>query len=88
MTGTRIRWEPADYGNIGGYAGTLERPLFKISRPVLARQQWVLTTTLPGWLDEVKAGTPDLLKKAAEAWLAEFAASIGAVFSDAPVWKG
>jgi hypothetical protein len=78
----RIRWREAEHGNLAGHVGTLENRLFKIQRPVLAGERWVLTTTLPDWLDEVKGGTPDLLKKAANAWLEQFVFSLGAIFPD------
>ena len=79
MTG-RIRWSEDVRGNVVGCVGTLEGRVFKIQRPVLAGERWVLTTTLPDWLDEVKVGSVTLLKSTAEAWLAEFISSLGASF--------
>ena len=80
----RIRWREAEHGNLVGHVGTLDGRVFKIQRPVLAGERWVLTTTLPDWLDEVKGGSVSLLKSTAEAWLAEFVSSLGASFPPAP----
>jgi hypothetical protein len=81
-TTARIRWEPTKYGGWTGHVGTLEPWPFRIHKPVLAGQRWMLTATLPGALDDVRAGTPDDLKAEAEGWLAGFVSSIGAVFPD------
>ena len=81
----RIRWREAEHGNLVGHVGTLDGRVFKIQRPVLAGERWVLTTTLPDWLNEVKGGSVALLKSTAKAWLEEFVSSLGASFGDEPV---
>lgn len=78
----RIRWQDAEHNNIVGYVGTIDDRVFKLQHPVLAGQRWVLTTDLPGWLNEVVGGTPGELKARAEQALEEFVSSLGAIFPD------
>lgn len=86
---TRIRWEdapsfdPADYL---GYAGTADAVMFRIFNHEPLRNEWVLTTDLPG-MQQARhfaegSSAPAELKGAAEEWLNRFIASLGAVFPD------
>ena len=83
-TGTkRIRWEPTEYGGFAGYVGTLVPWAFQIYQPTPRDDQWRLQAQLPGALGYVAdPDDPEKLKAEAERWLAEFAASLGAVFPD------
>lgn len=85
----RIRWEdapsfdPADYL---GCAGTADAVMFRIFNHEPLRNEWVLTTDLPG-MQQARhfaegSSAPAELKGVAEEWLNRFIASLGAVFPD------
>jgi len=96
MSETHIRWTAIDGTVVSwfGYVGTVKAPPFQILHPV-AREagrhrfdEWALCCTFLGEEGEPRYGgtdpeAPDRLKAEAERWLAEFVASLGAVFGDA-----
>lgn len=77
----RIRWERDLAGNLFGYAGTVESPLFAIDAP-LGGVPWVMSSILPGRY--VRRDHPDskALKAEAERMLEEFVSSLGALFPE------
>jgi hypothetical protein len=84
-TTTRIRWEPTKYGGWTGHVGTLEGHAFQVwETPAdTGVGPWRLESSLPGNFWRKLDGTdPGELKGVAEAWLAEFVTSLGAVFPD------
>ena len=84
MSETRIRWTQGVksqwYGHIDGMS--LRFGLFNIWPWGRNEGPWELSTGLPGYLS-VKGDDPGRLKATAEQWLAEFVASLGAVFPEA-----
>lgn len=85
MTGTRIRWQKEDDGMTAGRIGTLGEPLFWISPPEGPGKAHILTSSLPGWDKDIYPnGFVGDVKATAERWLAEFVASLGAVFKPEP----
>ena len=96
-TTTRIRWTAVN-GTVmswAGYVGTLKAPPFQILHPVACDagrhrfDEWVLCCTFLGEdgvprYGGADPGAPGRLKAEAERWLAEFAASLGAVFPGEP----
>jgi hypothetical protein len=85
-----IRWydgEEASMTACLGYVGTLNDLAFTILKPVpdagLEWSEYVLTSRLPGQASNRHyASDVDPLKRTAEHWLTEFAASLGAVFPE------
>jgi hypothetical protein len=72
----RIRWEQPVLSLWGYVAGETELSTFTIRCPE-GGEIWTLTSSLPGqrkWRLSDRA--PDALRKAAEGWLAEFAATV------------
>lgn len=86
----RIRWEDDGNGGFEGYAGTFDRYLFAVWRSSgdsgdIIIGEWMLVTQLPRLLGTRTPHGNDLavVQAEAERWLAEFVASIGAVFPGA-----
>jgi hypothetical protein len=85
VTETRIRWDDDCAGDIphyAGRAGTVDADLFKIWPPDGRDPEWLLTPELPGHDYAVYGDGLEELKGRAEELLAEFVASLGAVFPD------
>ena len=90
MTETeRIRWEDKEPGNGDVYnvasigcAGTAEEAAFIIYTPDELHANWLLSVRLIPGSTFLYADDPDELKAEAERWLAEFVASLGAVFPE------
>lgn len=82
MSESRIRWHDDPGGNAEGYTGTLSRWAFKIWAPWPgSADEWVLVSQLPGQEAVRRYGAdPEALKPEAGDLLAEFAASLGAIF--------
>ena len=82
----RIRWHDETETSIVasiGCVGTLDPHAFKLFKPGPVDGEWLLTSELPGqgaW--RLYGDGPEGLKKAAEGWLEEFTASLGAVFPE------
>jgi len=84
----RIRWEQAQDDSVLGYAGTIDPAAFKILW-LPGAGDWWLTSNLPGQEGKRHYGdTSDEVKPAAEEWLAEFTASLGAIFPKQPQARG
>lgn len=87
----RIRWEGDDRAGYLGYAGKVTADLFQLWVPTFSKE-WTLTSSLAGLGAGHRpaarglgyADNPDELKARAEELLAEFTASLGAVFPAAP----
>lgn len=84
-TAPRIRWQESPVAILSGYVGTLEPHVFSIWQPPQASGEFVLTCELPG-METVRryADDPEELKPEAERLLAEFTASLGAIFPALP----
>jgi hypothetical protein len=88
----RIHWsdEPeASMTACFGYAGTVGPHLFQIHKPLPGGgpewSEWILTCRLPGMEGKRHYGdSAEELKPAAERWLTEFTASLGASFPENP----
>lgn len=85
----RIRWESDGRGGFEGYAGTFDRLLFDVWQSPndsgeVVIGEWVLSTQLPRPLGRPMPHGKDAaaMKAEAEKWLAEFVASLGAVFPE------
>jgi hypothetical protein len=74
-SGTRIHWEPTQYGGFLGHVGTEELTVFRLW-PVDGK--WTLAAELPG--DDITDRDPDKLKADAENWLEEVVLLFGAAF--------
>jgi hypothetical protein len=87
MTETRIRWEDCrgslDAIASRGFVGALKHRPFIIYRPTYDDGQYRLLCLIGNRDGEsLSADDPDELKATAERWLAEFVASLGAVFPE------
>jgi hypothetical protein len=79
---TRLRWEPGEDGILFGYSGTLKPWVFAICPPGSPGEFWMISTAFP--LGQPRyVGSEKEARAAAERWLEEFTASLGAVFPDA-----
>jgi hypothetical protein len=87
-TPPRIRWqpEPGLFADFSGYVGTVEPALFRIYEPDAPDGEHALCSMLPGMGNQAFYGTETEVKARAEEWLAEFAASLGAVFPGITLW--
>jgi hypothetical protein len=88
MTETnRIRWETGQFGNLVGYAGTVESWAFQVWHISDDEDShWSLISSLPdvaNW-NATDPDSPEPLKAEAESWLERFVASRGAVFPPEP----
>ena len=87
MTETRIRWEAGQFGNLVGYAGTVESWVFQVWHISDDEDShWSLISSLPdaqNW-NAADPDDPEPLKAEAERWLTEFVSSLGAVFPAEP----
>ena len=81
----RIRWEAGQFGNLVGYAGTVESWVFQVWHISDDEDShWSLISSLPdaqNW-NAADPDDPEPLKAEAERWLTEFVSSLGAVFPD------
>lgn len=78
---TRLRWEPGEDGILFGYCGTLKPWVFAICPPGSPGEFWMISTSFP--LGQPRyVGSEKEARKAAERWLEEFTASLGAVFPE------
>ena len=79
----RIRWNDDGFATFTGHIGTLNPHAFQIWKPLGDEGEWVLTAALPGMGNVARYGDgPEALKPEAERLLAQFVASLGAVFPD------
>ena len=79
----RLRWEPGEDGILFGYCGTLKPWAFAICPPGSPGEFWMISTPFP--LGQPRyVGSEEEARRAAERWLGEFTASLGAVFPDEP----
>jgi hypothetical protein len=81
-TGSRIRWEPTEYGFIGN-VGTEELTVFRLWQQPPGK--WNLAADLPG--DDLNGPDPDKLKDDAEKWLEEVVLLFGASFEPGARWS-
>jgi hypothetical protein len=86
MTETsRIRWETGQFGNLVGYAGTVESWAFQVWHISDDEDShWSLISSLPdvaNW-NATDPDDPEALKAEAERWLERFVSSLGAIFPD------
>jgi hypothetical protein len=79
----RLRWEPGEDGILFGYSGTLKPWVFAICPPVSPGDFWMISTSFPLG-QPCYVGSEKEARKAAERWLGEFTASLGAVFPAEP----
>ena len=81
----RIRWEAGQFGNLVGYAGTVESWVFQVWHISDDEDShWSLISSLPdaqNW-NAADPDDPEPLKAEAERWLERFVSSLGAVFPD------
>ena len=88
MTTERIRWDAGQFGNLVGYAGTVESWVFQVWHINDDEDShWSLISSLPDAQNRNAADPddPEKLKAEAERWLTEFACSLGASFPPGPV---
>ena len=87
MSIDRIRWHAGPVTSRtawSGDVGTLKRNAFEIIGPIFSGESHTILSYLPGQQRRELNGDPEALKKAAEGWLVEFAADLGASFQDEP----
>jgi hypothetical protein len=77
----RIRWQLGEGGILFGYSGTLKPWVFAICPPSAPGDFWMISTPFP--LSQPRyVGSEQEARAAAERWLAEFIALLGAIFPE------